>query len=251
MSRIVNIYKIIFLLIFSIIFSQNTHTFIYKTKFKSFNVGTTQIIIKDYPTAADTDIKQKIITIESFSNKWIDLIYKLRHHSTLIVNSSDYSLLALTQKVQQGDYIDSYNATINYLDNIIYYNNFQDLTNTKKEESLIIPIEGKVYEPFAIVYYLKNLDLHTNQKHIFNYYSKKNVKSLKLEVFNTEDITTPYIKSPCYLVVPNSNSDDFLLKNKGEMKIWYTADSLQLPIKIQQKMRHGIMELLLIDYAKE
>ena len=35
------------------------------------------------------------------------------------------------------------------------------------------------------------------------------------------------------------------------MKIWYTADSLQLPIKIQQKMRHGIMELLLIDYVTE
>ena len=248
MIRIVNM---IFVLLLSIIFSQNTHTFIYKTKFKSLNVGTTQIIIKDYPTITDSDAKQKIITIESFSNKWIDLLYKLRHHSTLIVNRNDYSLLALTQKVQQGDYIDSYNATINYLDNIIYYNNFKDLTNTTKEESLIIPIEGKVYEPFAIVYYLQNLNLKTNQKHIFNYYAKKNIKSLKLEVFNTEDIITPYIKSPCYLVVPNSTSGDFLLKNKGEMKIWYTADSLQLPIKIQQKMRHGIMELLLIDYVTE
>ena len=166
-------------------------------------------------------------------------------------NSNDYSLLALTQKVQQGDYIDSYNATINYLDNIIYYNNFQDLTNTTKEESLIIPIEGKIYEPFAIVYYLQNLTLQTNQKHIFNYYAKTNIKSLQLEVFSTENIKTPYITSPCYLVVPNSNTEELLLKNKGEMKIWYTADALQLPIKIQQKMRHGIMELLLIDYVTE
>ncbi len=240
------------MLLYSMIFSQSFQKFIYKTKFKSFNVGTTEIIIQDNQIEnLEIDENQKLITIESFSNQWIDLLYKLRHHSTLIVNSNDYSLLALTQKVQQGDYIDSYNATINYLDNIIYYNNFQDLTNTTKEESLIIPIEGKIYEPFAIVYYLQNLTLQTNQKHIFNYYAKTNIKSLQLEVFNTENIKTPYITSPCYLVVPNSNTEELLLKNKGEMKIWYTADALQLPIKIQQKMRHGIMELLLIDYVTE
>ena len=166
------------MLLYSMIFSQSFQKFIYKTKFKSFNVGTTEIIIQDNQIEnLEIDENQKLITIESFSNQWIDLLYKLRHHSTLIINSNDYSLLALTQKVQQGDYIDSYNATINYLDNIIYYNNFQDLTNTTKEESLIIPIEGKIYEPFAIVYYLQNLTLQTNQKHIFNYYAKTNIKS--------------------------------------------------------------------------
>ena len=68
---------------------------------------------------------------------------------------------------------------------------------------------------------------------------------------NTEKITTPYITSTCYLVVPQSSNDKYLLKNKGEMKIWYTADSKQIPIKIQQKMRHGIMELVLIKYIEE
>jgi len=221
--------------------------FIYKTKFKSFNVGTTEITIQNNPS----DNNQKIITIESFSNKWIDLIYKLRHHSTLIINSTDYSLLALTQKVQQADYIDSYNATIDYEGKKIYYQNLKDVINSSKEEEIILPIEGKIYEPFAIVYYLKNLLLNTNQNFFFTYYSKKNTKSLQLEIFNTEEITTPYTTKPCYLVVPQSTNGKYLLKNKGEMKIWYTADDEQLPIKIQQKMRHGIMELLLEKYIEE
>ena len=101
------------MLLYSMIFSQSFQKFIYKTKFKSFNVGTTEIIIQDNQIEnLEIDEDQKLITIESFSNQWIDLLYKLRHHSTLIVNSNDYSLLALTQKVQQGDYIDSYNFRI-------------------------------------------------------------------------------------------------------------------------------------------
>ena len=110
------------------------------------------------------------------------MIYKLRHHSTLIIDRIDYSLLAMTQRVQQASYIDSYNATINYPEKRIYYHNLKDLINSPSEEEFIIPIEGKVYEPFAIVYYLKNLVLETNQQHLFTYYSKKNIKSLLLRI---------------------------------------------------------------------
>ncbi len=51
--------------------------------------------------------------------------------------------------------------------------------------------------------------------------------------------------------MPQSQDGKYLLKNKGEMKIWYTADEDQIPIKIQQKMRHGIMELILEEYIEE
>ena len=240
-------YFLFYFILSSLVFNQNVQKFIYKTKFKSFNVGTTEIIIKNNKS----DKQQKVITIESISNQWIDLIYKLRHYSTLIVDSRDYSLLAMTQKVQQGDYIDSYNATINYQEKIIYYQNLKNLINNPSKEKFIIPITGKIYEPFAIVYYLQNLVLETNQQHLFTYYSKKDTKALTLKVLDQEEIITPYITSLCHVVVPQSpDKKAYLLKDKGEMKIWYTADEKQIPIKIQQKMRHGIMELLLIKYIE-
>ena len=239
-------YIIYYLLFLSIGLSVNMKKFIYKTKFKSFNVGTTEITIKN------NDLKNhKIITIDSFSNRWIDLIYKLRHHSTLVVNQDDYSLLMMTQKVQQADYRDSFNATVNYDEKIIYYENLDNISSNLDKESFILPIDGKVYDPFAIIYYLQNIDISLNQQYLFNFYSKTNIKSLKLESIEREQIATPYITSLCYLVVPNSEEGQPLLKNKGEMSIWYTDDEYQLPIKIQQKMRHGIMELLLIDYFEE
>ena len=236
-------YFIYYLIFFAFLVGQNNQQFIYKTKFKSFNVGTAEITINKN----ELDVTQKIITIESSSNKWIDLIYKLRHYSTLIIDGMDYSLLAMTQKIQQADYIDSYNATIDYQNKKIYYQSLKD----NVEEDILIPIEGKIYEPFTIAYYLQTLYLDTNQKYLFNYYSKKTTKSLQLEVLDIETITTPYITKPCYVVVPQSMNQKSLLKNRGEMKIWYTADNQQIPIKIQQKMRHGIMELLLVNYVEE
>ena len=105
------IYLIYYLfLISTLLIADNQKKYIYKTKFKSLNVGTTEINIQDHIE----DTEKLIITIESFSNKWIDLIYKLRHHSSLIVNRQDYALLNLSQKVQQADYLDSYNAIVDY-----------------------------------------------------------------------------------------------------------------------------------------
>ena len=242
------IYLIYYLfLISTLLIADNQKKYIYKTKFKSLNVGTTEINIQDHIE----DTEKLIFTIESFSNKWIDLIYKLRHHSSLIVNRQDYALLNLSQKVQQADYLDSYNAIVDYDKSVVYYENLKNLNNEPKQESYIVPIEGKVYDPFAIIFYLKNIPLNLNQNYLFNYYSKKNIKTLKLDVIKKEFVKTPHSNQQCFLVVPYATNNEYLLKNKGEMKIWYTADSLQIPIKIQQKMRHGVMELLLLDYYEK
>lgn len=237
-------YIIYYIIFFTFLNAQTTQKFVYKTKFRSLNVGTTEITIQDNLL----DTTQKIITIESFSNKWIDMLYKLRHYSTLIINSDDYSLLTMTQKVQQADYLDSYNIAIDYNAGTMHYIQYDDL---EKEKEMIIPIKDTIYDPFAIVYYLQNLELEINQKHIFTYYSRKNIKSLELEILKSEKIKTPYSTDFCHLVVPKSTHGKYLLKNKGEMRIWYTSDKKQIPIKIQQKMRHGIMELLLEKYIEE
>ena len=61
----------------------------------------------------------------------------------------------LSQKVQQNGLHDSYNAIVDYDKSVIYYENLKNLNNEPKQESYIVPIEGKVYDPFAIIFYLK------------------------------------------------------------------------------------------------
>jgi len=219
--------------------------FVYKTKFKSFNIGKTKISIlyndDNYENSA-------IITIESTSNRFIDMIYKLRHFSTIIVDRIDYSLQAITQKLQQGEYIDSYSAVIDNSNKQIFYYNTKKNSVNKKQDSKIINIGDKVYDPFGIVYHLRNLKLEIGSKYKFLSYSKKKTREIILSSINTEYIESAYYKGMCYMVVPYVENNQYLLKNQGEMKIWYTVEEPHIPIKIEQKMKHGIMELILEDY---
>ena len=226
--------------------SNPNEEFIYKTKFRSLKVGKTIISIVNNNKQADNTT---IITIEASSNRFIDMIYKLRHFSTIIVNTTDFSLNAITQKLQQGDYIDSYNATVDYEQDKIYYYNTKQNPSNKKQDSQVIKIKDKVYDPFSIVYHLRNMDLDIGNKYIFASYSKKKIRDVNLSIINTEYIKTPYLNGMCYVVVPNSENQKYLLKNQGEMKIWYTVNSPHIPLKIEQKMKHGIMELVLFNYV--
>ena len=97
--------------------------FIYYTKFRSLRVGYTTISLMQDVTKKE----ETILTVHSQSNKLIDLIYKLRHFSTSIINTYNFSLLATTQKIQQGRYLDSYNATINYESHQIHYQNTKEI----------------------------------------------------------------------------------------------------------------------------
>ena len=62
----------------------------------------------------------------------------------------------------------------------------------------------------------KNIPLNLNQNHLFNYYSKKNIKTLKLDVIKKEFVKTPHSNQQCFLVVPHAVNNEYLLKNKGE-----------------------------------
>tara|TARA_B110000438_G_scaffold300492_1_gene353008 strand:- start:771 stop:1535 length:765 start_codon:yes stop_codon:yes gene_type:complete len=219
--------------------------FIYKTKFKSFNIGKTKISIIYHD---DKHENSAIITIESTSNRFIDMIYKLRHFSTIIVDRIDYSLQAITQKLQQGDYIDSYSAVIDNNNKQIFYYNTKKNSVNKKQDSKIINIGNKVYDPFGIVYHLRNLKLEIGNKYKFLSYSKKKTREIILSSINIEYIESSYYNGMCYIIVPHLENNQYLLKNQGEMKIWYTVDKPHIPIKIEQKMKHGIMELILEDY---
>ena len=91
-----------------------------------------------------------------------------------------------------------------------------------------------------------NLDI--GNQYTFASYSKKKVRNINLTVIETKYIKTPYYNGLCYVVVPNSENKKYLLKNQGEMKIWYSVSVPHIPVKIEQKMKHGIMELVLLDY---
>ena len=114
-----------------------------------------------------------------------------------------------------------------------------------------LTIDGLVYDPLSIVYYLRQFDINVGEKYTFTSYNKKKLRDIDLYVETIEKIRTPYLSTECFVVVPRAKGPGPLLKHEGEMKIWFTVDTNHLPIKIQQKMRHGIMELTLKNYVEK
>tara|TARA_Y100001960_G_C14682447_1_gene831960 strand:- start:424 stop:1155 length:732 start_codon:yes stop_codon:yes gene_type:complete len=219
--------------------------FTYNTKFRNLRVGSTKIeILKE-------ERNQTILKINASTNKFIDLLYKLRHFSTVIVNDRDFSLIATTQKLQQGKYIDSYNATVDYHLNHIAYQNTKDIKYDTYIDSLLIPINNAVYDPFSIVYYLRRFDIKIGEQYSFTTYNKNKLRDIDLYIEKIESLRTAYINTDCFVVVPRAKGPGPLLKHQGEMKIWFTADKQHIPVKIQVKMKHGIMELTLKDYVNK
>ena len=234
-------------LIIGILYSITLEEFTYHTKFRNFRVGNTKIeILKE--KQKDT---QTIIKINSSTNKFIDLIYKLRHFSTVIVNDTNFSLVASTQKLQQGKYIDSYNAMVDYQLKQIIYQNTKDMTYDPHKDQLTIPIDGLVYDPFSIVYYLRQFDIKVGEQYSFTSYNKEKLRVIDLYVEKVEQLKTPYLNTECFVVIPQAKDTGPLLKHQGEMKIWFTVDGKHIPIKVQVKMKHGIMELTLKNYVKK
>lgn len=221
--------------------------FLYQTKFRNLRVGNTQI---NLTTSNQNDNQKIILTVNSSTNKIVDLIYKLRHFSTIVVNAKDFSLITTTKKLQQGKYIDAYTAKVNYDLKQIFYQNTKDINYTQSGDQLFLSINGPVYDPFSIIYYLRNFNLKVGETYNFKSYNKKKIRDIDLYVKKIESLRTPYISTDCFVIVPHHRGDGPLLKHQGEMQIWFTADSSQIPIKIQQKMKHGIMELNLQDYVK-
>ena len=239
-----NSYSILLLLI-STLYSITLEEFTYHTKFRNLRVGNTIIeILKE-------EDKQTILKINSSTNKFVDLIYKLRHFSTVIVNDTNFSLIATTQKLQQGKYIDSYNAIVDYDLQHILYQNTKDIKYKSHEDKLIIPIDSLIYDPFSIVYYLRQFNLKIGEQYDFTTYNKDKLRDIDLYIETIEPLRTPYVSADCFVVIPRVKGEGPLLKNQGEMKIWFTADNQHIPLKIQVKMKHGIMELTLKDYVNQ
>ena len=233
-SMLTNLFLIIF--VFSTL---GAEIFIYKTKFRSIRAGKTSISI------IPSNEKTSIIKMKSHSTKFIDLIHKLRYNTSMLINNHNYSLITINKNIQQGDYIDYSNSTVDYNTSKIYYQ------KTNKDDPIIIPFKNYVHDPFALIFYLKKLDLKIGDILTFQTYSNKKIKTINLHVESKEIIKTPFKKTRCFVIIPKSNNGEDLLKHKGSMKIWISDDEHKLPLKIQEKMKYGVLELLLESYEKK
>lgn len=200
--------------------------YIYTAKIKNLNVGQSTLKIFE-KTINDKTVHQ--IYAETKTKKIMDAFYKIRDNIILTVDPYDYSLLKSVKKIRQGRHRDNFVSEVNYDSLKIYYNNSE------------ISIASKVFDPLSIVFNLQKQNF--NDRKLFTYlsYNKDEIKNLDIELVGLELIKAPYGNFECYILEPNSES-------KNNLKIWFSNDEYQLPIKIEKISKHGTLTLLLSKY---
>jgi len=202
--------------------------YIYTAKIKNLNVG--QSTLKIFEKTINDKIVHQIYT-ETKTKKIMDAFYKIRDNIILTVDPQDYSLLKSVKKIRQGRYRDNFISEVDYDSLKIYYNDSE------------ISITDKVFDPLSIVFNLQKQNF--TDKKLFTYlsYNKNEIKNLDIELVGLELIKAPYGNYECYILEPNSKS-----QNSNNLKIWFSNDEHQLPIKIEKISKHGTLTLLLSKY---
>jgi len=203
----------------------------YKIKFRGVDAGSAYLKIE-----ADTLLNENVLRLNSRlkTNKFLDLFYKIRDDITVYMNSEDFSLLKVTNKIHEGFYIKNHTA--------IFDINSKNIVTKKKRIKI-----DKAYSPLSIIYSLRKELLNINDIYKYHIYNLGKIKKIDMKVIDQEMVKTSFGKFNAIVVSPVSNNDSSIIRNNGDMKIWFTNDENRYPIKIELKINYGRLVLLLND----
>ncbi len=161
----------------------------------------------------------------------LDKFYKIRDEIDVWVSSDDFSLIRMNKKIREGKYKRDFNAIIDW---------------DKQEATMgttILPLPNRVMGPISAIYYFRTKDLKIGDVYPFTSFDNGKIKDIQVTVTHEETISVPAGIFRCWVLSPSSPDGSELLKNQGEMTIWYTKDEKKLPAKIEQTTSLGSMIL--------
>ena len=231
MSRIL----IIITILISLTFGQNApfkvgERLTYTLQFNIIKMGC------GYLSVLENDIVSGIpsyhVKFEAKTSKFADNIYRVRDKIDIWLNASDLTTLKLVKQLNEGNYHKKYDTSIDYNNSIAIVNN-----DTLK-------ITGAVRDPYSLLYYFRTIPLEIGQVLDFTTLDNKKLTDFQVIIDGKETVKTPAGTFPCIIVKPFREGKT-LLKNDGDMKIWFSDDELRLPVQIQIKLKFGSMLLQL------
>jgi len=221
---------IITIIFFNIILSENLldRTLSYSVEFRGIDAGQAFIKLEN-----DTLFNKNVLRLNSSlkTNRLLDFFYKIRDEITIYLDSQDLSLIKVINKIHEGKYKKNHIATFD--------DDLKKITSKKKSINTDI-----AYSPLSIIYSLRNKILNIDDIYNYDIYNIGKLKTLNMRVIKTEIIKTALGLFNTIVVSPISN-DKTLIRNNGDMRIWFTNDHNRYPIKIELKINYGNLVLLL------
>ena len=191
----------------------------YSAGFRFFSAGLASIeVFTD--TLNNVPVYQFISTTRSAGI--LDKFYKVRDEIDVWVSSEDFRLIRMNKKIREGHYKKDFNAIIDWEKQIATMG------------SKILPLPHKVMDPVSAIYYFRTKDLKIGDVYSFTSFDNGKIKDIQITVTHEETISVPAGIFRCWVLSPSSSDGSELLKNQGEMTIWYTKDENKFPANIEQ-----------------
>mgnify|MGYP001239478944 CR=1 FL=1 len=217
--------RFLFILFFSICYTSHIEKLSYKVYFTNLKAGTAELKLSE-----DANGNHYIVNFELRSYKYLDAIYKLRENTSMIVNRKDFSIYEIKKHVRQGRKKRSYNGLFDYDSKIAHIN------------SQIVTFQKPIYDPINIIYYIRNNMQLLKDNIEFSILSKNTFKNINMGIIEEEEIIFNNKKYVCSVVGPINNQEKL-----DDIKIWFTKDSLALPLIIEKKAKLGTIKMELVE----
>jgi hypothetical protein len=226
---------IILTLLISLNFSQNIpfkvgEHLTYTLQFNIIKMGRGYLSVESNDTIFG--VQSYHVRFQAKTSKFADNIYRVRDKIDIWLNISDLTTLKLLKQLNEGNYHKNYDTSIDYNNSIAITNN-----DTLK-------INGALRDPYSLLYYFRTIPLEIGQILDFTTFDNKKLTDFQVIVDGKETVKTPAGTFPCIIIKPFREGKT-LLKNDGDMKIWFSDDELRLPVQIKIKLKFGSMLLQL------
>jgi len=232
------IFHIIFLSIFTILPGQSAWPFqigerlIYNVSFTGITAGQASLeVVNDTMV---NNYHQLHIRFNARTTFPVSSIYTINDQVDTWLDSKYLYTKKLTKNIREGNYKnDSYT--------IIDYDQSIAITNGDT-----VIIDQFLRDSYSLFYFLRTIPLIIGETIDFTAFDGKIITPFQVITKTKETINTMAGTFPCLVVKPFREGTT-LLKNKGDMMIWFSDDKIRLPIQIRIKLKYGSMLLKLKD----
>ena len=232
------IFHIIFLSIFTILPGQSAWPFqigerlTYNVSFTGITAGQASLeVVND---TVVNNYHQLHIRFKARTTFPVSSIYTINDQVDTWLDSKYLYTKKLTKNIREGNYKnDSYT--------IIDYDQSIAITNGDT-----VIIDQFLRDSYSLFYFLRTIPLIIGETIDFTAFDGKKITPFQVITKTRETINTMAGTFPCLVVKPFREGTT-LLKNKGDMMIWFSDDKIRLPIQIRIKLKYGSMLLKLKD----
>ena len=161
-----------------------------------------------------------------------DRLYKIRDYVDSWLDEKEFFTHKQTKNLRQGNYKFTSKTYIMYDDSIAIVNNDT------------ISIQSRLYDPYSLFYYFRTLELIPGETMDLTVFDNKSLTEFQMIITEKESILVPAGRFNCISVRP-FREGKILLKNEGDMTIWFSDDDHKIPIQIKLKIKYGTMVMKL------